>query len=66
MRYIIIAILIYVFYLLLKFIVRLYVSAAGKGGTLKEKMSRKKRSKIDLNKIEEAEYEEIKKPDKEK
>ncbi len=61
MRYLILAIFVYLFYLLIKFLLKLYLS-----GTKNQTAGKKKnRSKIDLNKIEEADYEEVKTPKKE-
>ena len=62
MRYIILAIIIYILYLFLKFIIRKYLNVPGKVSGAKGEMRKKKRSKIDINKIEEADYEEIKTP----
>ena len=62
MRYIILAIIIYILYFFLKFILRVYLNSPGKDSGVKGEMNKKKRSKIDINKIEEADYEEIKTP----
>jgi hypothetical protein len=62
MRYFIIAILVYILYLFLKYLIRVYVNSPGKVSGVKGEMHRKKRSKIDINNIEEADYEEIKTP----
>jgi hypothetical protein len=64
MRYIILAILVYLVYLVLKFFVKLYLRASSSG--VKGENKKKKHSKIDVDKIEEADYEEIKTPEKEK
>jgi ribosomal protein L20A (L18A) len=39
-----------------------YLNSPGKDSGVKGEMRKKKRSKIDINKIEEADYEEIKTP----
>jgi len=65
MRYIIIAIIVYILYLFLKFIIRKYLNVPGKVSGTKGGMRKKKRSKIDINKIEEADYEEINTPKEE-
>jgi len=63
MRYLILAIVVYLFYLLIKFLLKLYLS--GSANQTKGSGQKKNRSKIDLNKIEEADYEEVKTPKKE-
>jgi hypothetical protein len=66
MRYIILAVIIYILYLFLKYIIRVYLSSPGNDPGVKGKMNKKKHSKIDFNKIEEADYEEIKTPKQDK
>lgn len=67
MRYIILAIFIYCLYLFLKFLLKQYLNVInrkkpkGTSGT-----GRFRSKKIDLNKIEEADYEEIKTPKNQK
>jgi hypothetical protein len=63
MRYLILAIFVYLFYLLIKFLLKLYLS--GTKNQTKGTGQKKSRSKIDLNKIEEADYKEIKTPKQE-
>jgi hypothetical protein len=63
MRYLILAIFVYLFYLLIRFLLKLYLSGTRNKTT--GTGQKKSRSKIDLNKIEEADYEEVKTPKKE-
>lgn len=66
MRYIIAAILIYILYFFFKFLIKLYLNASGKDAGIKGQTGKKKHSKIDVDKIEEADYEEIKTPKQQK
>jgi len=61
MRYIVIAILIYSLYLFLKYLLKLYLNSINRRKP-KKSSGRFRSKKIDLNKIEEADYEEIKSP----
>ena len=62
MRYIVIAILIYSLYLFLKYLLKLYLNSINRRKPKDTSGSRFRSKKIDLNKIEEADYEEIKSP----
>jgi len=63
MRYIVIAILIYSLYLFLKYLLKLYLNSVNKRRPKDSSGTGRFRSKkIDLNKIEEADYEEVKSP----
>jgi hypothetical protein len=61
MRYIILAIFIYCLYLFLKFLLKQYLNSVNRKKP-KTDSGRFRSKKIDLNKIEEADYEEIKTP----
>jgi len=65
MRYIVLAIFIYSLYLFLKFLLKQYLNAVNRKKPKTDSGS-KHRGKIDLKKIEEADYEEIKTPKNQK
>lgn len=65
MRYIVLAIFIYSLYLFLKFLLKQYLNSVNRKKPKSDSGS-KRRGKIDLNKIEEADYEEIKTPKNQK
>jgi hypothetical protein len=63
MRYIVLAIFIYCLYLFLKFLLKQYLgSINSKKSKPDSGAGRFRKKKIDINKIEEADYEEIKTP----
>jgi hypothetical protein len=67
MRYIILAIFIYCLYLFLKFLLKQYLNSINrKKPKTTSGEGRFRSKKIDLNKIEEADYEEIKTPKNQK
>jgi hypothetical protein len=67
MRYIVLAIFIYCLYLFLKFLLKQYLNAINRKKPKETSGRGRFRSKkIDLNKIEEADYEEIKTPKNQK
>ncbi len=65
MRFIAILIFVYCLYLFLKYLLKLYLNSINNKKTKESGTGRKTRSKIDLSKITEADYEEIKTPKQE-
>jgi len=66
MRYIVLAIFIYSLYLFLKFLLKQYLGSINKKSKSNSGTGTFRKKKIDLNKIEEADYEEIKTPKNQK
>jgi NADPH-dependent 7-cyano-7-deazaguanine reductase QueF-like protein len=64
MRFIAILILVYCVYLFLKYLLKLYLNSINRKKPVDTQQG-KRRSKIDLSKISEADYEEIKTPKRE-
>ena len=65
MRFIAIVIFVYCLYLFLKYLLKLYLNSINSKKPKTDDTGRRPRSKIDLNKITEADFEEIKKPKQE-
>lgn len=65
MRFIAILIFIYCLYLFLKYLLKLYLNSIGRKKPREAETNKRPGSKIDISKITEADYEEIKTPKQE-
>lgn len=66
MRFIAILIFVYCLYLFLKYLLKLYLNSINRKKPSETETGKRTRGKIDINKITEADYEEIKTPKEEK